>query len=285
MIDALARLDASSVVQDPFPHLVANDFLQAEVADELRRTFPAIRRLARWRPVAENQKLYRRADAALGDPATAGAWRALLAETMLVDVAFHLVRIFGPSIAKEHPELALGDRPTITLRRSGPTPPFEGLLLDSNQLLHTPTRARGSERGVHLKTLTSLLLGYVNLGNADPGAGADFALHEAMDMNPIPLHGVQEAPRDRVRLVRTIPRRHNQFLVFLNTPRSFQEITPREPSAAPLMFHHLVLHAPRPLYQPVFAPGASPIPFEFTPSARRTIRVLGRKLVEWARPR
>ncbi len=238
------RLDDARVIAEPFPHVVVEGFLDDALARELLAALPPLGTLTRGAEPGSNKRFTLTAAAALADPAVTPVWRRAIAEGTSQGFLDRVTRLFSPHIRAAFPDFASRFAPPERLAavpRQTPGRPAGAAGLDAQISVNTPAAAGGtSVRGPHLDRTDKLFVGLLYLRHpADGSAGADLELYEAAE--PAPAFAPKRLlPRDRVRLVKTVPYRFNTLVLFLNTPRSLHGVSPRAATPHPRWFLNLV---------------------------------------------
>jgi hypothetical protein len=252
--DVFASLERATLVEDPFPHLVAQDALPADVAATLLSEMPPLEVLSQGLPPGSNQRFYLPSATALGDARISRAWKdanRVCVEAMSAVLA-RVVRRLGAELAAAYPDFARRFAPPAELRarprheagrRSGEVG------VDAQMVVNSPALIEGtSVRGPHLDAPDKLFSGLLYLRHQDDdSAGGELELYTPGG-EPLTFDALNGTPRSTVRRVRTYPYRHNLLVLPLNTPRALHGVSPRGQTAWPRYHLHLVAEMSAPLF-------------------------------------
>ena len=243
-MNVLSSRSAADVTSEPYPHLVVEPAIDAELCQTLTREFPPIDVFTNGRRVGDNVKFNYPAVRALADARVSARWKQFLRDHLTPEFYRDIVRVFGAALRREYPDLEsrlgpLDGLQTGLLRRDG----FERceVLLDGLLGLHTPvTGPPRQERRPHVKGRDRLLVGFLYLRAADDAAdGGAFEMFRAGDRTP--RYGRwRQTDRRGLQLERTVPYRANTLVVTLNTRRSIQALSARGTGTRPLMYFHFL---------------------------------------------
>jgi hypothetical protein len=243
-MNVLSSRSAADVTADPYPHLVVERAIDDELCRSLTQDFPPIDVFTNGRRVGDNVKFNYPAARALADPRVSVRWKEFLRDHVTHEFYRDIVRVFGPALRREHPDLESRLGPldalrTGLLRRDG----FEccEVLLDGLLGLHTPVAGPPrQERRPHVKGRDRLLVGFLYLRADDDAAdGGAFEMFRVGERTPRYARWRQTDQRD-LQLARTVPYRSNTLVVTLNTRRSIQALSARGPGTRPLMYFHFL---------------------------------------------
>lgn len=240
MQSILSRISPAQVVRDPFPHVCIDNALEDGLARRLLQEFPASELLAGGQSLGSNRKFSVSAARALSERPFSDAWMDALKVHVQPSEWLDSLRIFRPHIEREFP--ALGDRLgdldnlRVGIKHFDRFPDVD-VVIDCKPLIHTPVRGAPSvERGPHLKNFRTLFTWYLYLrAEADRSTGAEHVLYRVKPGADVTLNERQTVDPQALEPVVTIPYRQNAFMMFLNTPRSFQGNVPRSAGDVPLM--------------------------------------------------
>jgi hypothetical protein len=243
-MNVLSSRSAADVTSEPYPHLVVERAIDDELCRSLTRAFPPIDVFTNGRRVGDNVKFNYPAVRALADPRVSARWKEFLRDHVTQEFYRDIVRVFGPALRREYPDLESRLGPldalrTGLLRRDG----FERceVLLDGLLGLHTPVAGPPrQERRPHVKGRDRLLVGFLYLRADDDAAdGGAFEMFRVGERTPRYARWRQTDQRD-LHLARTVPYRSNTLVVTLNTRRSIQALSARGPGTRPLMYFHFL---------------------------------------------
>jgi hypothetical protein len=244
--DVFASLDGAALLEDPFPHLVAQNALPANVAATLLAEMPPLEVLTQGHPPGSNQRFYLPSAMALADPRISRAWKdanRACVEAMSAVLA-RVVRRLGAELVAAYPDFERRFAPPGDLRarprheagrRSGEVG------VDAQIVVNSPALTDGtSVRGPHLDAPDKLFSGLLYLRHEDDDSvGGELELY-APAGEPLTFDALNATPLSTVRRVRTYPYRHNLLVLPLNTPRAVHGVSPRGRTAWPRYHLHLV---------------------------------------------
>jgi hypothetical protein len=254
MTSVFASLDRAILVEDPFPHLVVEDALPAEIARTLLAEMPPLEVLTQGRPPGSNARFYLPSSIALEDPRISPAWKQANRACVeaMGDVLTCVVRRLGAELHTAYPDFERRFGPLDGLRpRSRYEPgrrPHE-VGVDAQIVVNSPALTDGTRvRGPHLDVSDKLFSGLLYLRPRDDDSkGAELELY-APAMEPLTFDVENAAPAHAVVHVRTYPYRHNLLVLPLNTPRALHGVSPRGRTPHPRYHFHLVGEMSEPLF-------------------------------------
>lgn len=283
-----AGLDATMLDDQPFPMLVVENVLPPELYEALRSSLPGYLENAGTfncslpalgldhypdgypatlkDDLPDNTKMARRAFELLGDPALPDVWREFVHVNNSQEALQHMLHVFGKALLREHPDF---EQRFGTLSELRAVQRFTRQLepgeveLDTPLLIQTPVKGVVSQqRGPHLKTLDKPIEGFLYLtpvGFDGPEESHEFfAIEEGVQ--PVFGAGLQTGPQG-LRVARTVPVKGNTLVIFLNTPRSIQTISPRGKTPFPMIAVEILVQVQAPVFQVPRRPSlASPMP-------------------------
>jgi hypothetical protein len=273
MSRVFASLERATLVEDPFPHLVVEDALPAEIAGTLLAEMPPLEVLTRGHPPGSNVRFYLPSAIAFDDPRISPAWKD--ANRACVDamgtVLACVVRRLGAELRAAYPDFERRFGPPAALRvrpRSGPARLPDEVRVDAQIVVNSPPLTDGTTvRGPHLDVPDKLFSGLLYLRPRDDDSqGGELELY-APAAERLTFDAQNGTPDHSVRHVRTYPYRHNLLVLPLNTPRALHGVSPRGRTHRPRYHLHLVGE----MCEPLFA-------LPRTPEARASGPVPGRCL-------
>ena len=244
------KISRDQVLRDPFPYVCIENFLDDATYRQLAAGAPPLERVTGGAKYPDDFKLYWQWSRILADPDTPVPLRRILESFASLDTFHFLAELFGPEIAHEYPSL---DIAAITNERIG----MRGVdtacdaMLEAQFLMHAPIHGRaGAERTAHAKGPDKLFEGALCMRrDEDDAEGGDFRIYRVRPGHR-PLFGARGQIDIRsIEVVRTIPRRRNTFVLWLNTPRSITDLSPRGPSPVPSVYLNFLIQLPYPLFK------------------------------------
>jgi hypothetical protein len=255
MIDAFAKLDDARVELQPFPYLLINNVLPADVCDALIREIPPLDVLTHGQPLGDNKRFnftYANAVAARG---ISPLWRDVLTQAVSQRFLDRLLKLFGPSILEFYPDFETRFAPIDKLKagvRSKKNAREPGTIrLDAQIAVNTPAITGGtSVRTPHLDRTDKIFIGLLYLRSPeDNSEGADLELLSPNDNGPLVYGDKRMLSAEQTKHVRTIPYRRNTLVIFLNTAKSLHGVSPRGTTPHTRYFINLVAETSEPLFQ------------------------------------
>jgi hypothetical protein len=123
--------------------------------------------------------------------------------------------------------------------------------LDAQFVLHMPVAGSAcAERKPHVKGPTKLFEGVLCLRlDEDNAEGGDLVLHRIHDGIRPRFGARMQIQPNTVSPAKIIPRRRNTLVLWLNTPRSITELTPRATTPFPSIYFNILAEYPRNLFR------------------------------------
>ena len=244
------KISRDQVLHDPFPYLCIENFLDDSVYRELVAGIPPFERMTGGARYSDNFKFHWRLAQILADPGTHAPLRRIVEGFASPETIRFLAELFGPEIAREHPSL---DIAAITNGCIGMRAIDAGCdaALDAQFIVHAPIYGRPcGERTPHVKGPKKLFEAVLCLRPDDDDAeGGEFRIYRVRPGHT-PLFGARGQIDIRsIEVARTIPRQRNTFVLWLNTPRSITEVSPRGSSPLPSVYFNCLVETPRPLFK------------------------------------
>lgn len=274
----LSRISADQVVREPFPHVVVENALEDDVARQLMLQFPVQPLSEMARGTGPNRKVYLTAARAFQQRLFADVWMDAVRAHVQPSEWREALRIFRPHLSAEFPGLRdlLGglDDLRVGIRAFDRFSEVD-VLLDCKAVMHTPVRgAPVVERGPHLKSFRTVIVWYLYLrADDDRSTGADHVLYRLKPGADVVLHERQTLDPSQVEAEVVIPYRQNTFVMYINTPRSFQTNAPRTAGDVPLMALHGSIYLRERAFAVAMKPGVLPI--EYQPRAEPPVQRAG----------
>ena len=247
-------IENAELVAYPYPHLVIENALPAELADALLAEMPALEVFTRNNPPGSNLRFALPSRIALADSRVSEAWKAALRQcnAAMPSLLGHFVRRFRDDLLKAFPDFAARFGPPEKLR---PVPRAQWLRrrdqigMDAQMVVNTPGLTGTSVRGPHLDAADKLISGLLYLRPPhDNSTGGELQLY-APNAEHIRFDKGNAANPDDVRPVRTYPYRHNLLILPLTTAAAVHGVSPRDATPHPRYHLHLVGELSSPLFQ------------------------------------
>lgn len=229
--------NAPPIETDPFPHFVLDNALPPDFYEELSHNFPD------WTKIvpegAESGTLHHlKAAKIIYDGSIEPVWRRFVLKHTEGPFAMRLLNLFEDHLRPMLQNLPEGNL-KIGVRGTGE---FD-LVLDCQIAVNAP----GDEclvRGAHLDSPDELIAGLLYMPVEGDEAGGNLELYRWTGQRII--EGKAEAASE-VELVKTIPYRANQLIMFVNTVDALHGLTVRQKSDVPRRYVNFVLNANKPV--------------------------------------
>lgn len=249
-VSVLRRSRPSQVEAAPYPHIVIDDPLPAQLYQQLSDTFPPIERFISGLPqVASNQAVRIPASDIVDDPQFAPEWREFFRYHTSQAFWGDIVRVFGQAIDEAYPELGRrAGKPLKQWRakRRGSSGEAE-VELDALFVINTPVDRMSSVRPAHVDNEDKIFAGnFYMRPEADPTPGGDLALYSFKTGQQ--GFGGHYAPMSAVEEQKVIAYRANRFVALVNSPDSVHGVTPRPPTEWPRRYVNIVAVTPFKLF-------------------------------------
>ena len=252
--DVFASIAQGRLVVHPYPHLVVEDALPADLAATLLAEVPPVDVFTRGKPALSNVRFALRTPVALADPRPSAAWKAALAEcnASMRSMLHHVLDRMGDHLLRAYPDFASRFAPLEALRavpRAQPNRQSHEVGMDAQMVINTPALSEGtSVRGPHLDQPDKLISGLLYLRAADDDStGGELELYAARRPD-ITFNERNGTASENVELVHRYPYRHNLLILPLGLPYSVHGVTPRSATAKPRYYLHLVGEMAAPLF-------------------------------------
>lgn len=266
MRSLLAGISPDQVVESPFPHVVVENAMDAELCSRLIAEFPALELFTGGKSYPSNKKIYYTGARALKEGTLSKTWTDVVAAYIAPSHWNEIARIFQKQIDREYPDFRNKFGAPETLKvgvRDIDQFSEMDVLLDCKALIHTPVIGPASrERDPHLKNFRTMFVWYHYLrSDDDHSEGGDHAFYRLKSGTEFVLGRRQAIEPDLLDVAKTIPYRQNTLVLFMNTPRSFQTNTARTESPVPLRSLHVSVYMRERLFAAPLKPGVSLIDF------------------------
>lgn len=217
----------------------------------------------------DNSKGARTAVNLLADPGLPQVWRDFVEANLSQEALSACLKLFGAAILREYPdfEQRFGPLSSLRARRRGIDPVGPGdVELDVLIGVQTSVKEKTcAQRGPHLKKNNKVIECYLyfrpDADNGQDGAHEFFAITGSSNL---PFGAGWQADPDKLELARVVPSRGNTMVAWVNTPRSIQQVAPRDPSPFALPFVELLVQLPEALFEverlPAAGEGACDLP-------------------------
>ncbi len=252
--DVFASVQRGVLIETPYPHLVIEDALPADLAMVLLNEMPPVEVFTRDAPPESNKRFPLPSHIALADPRPSAAWRAAIAECdasmgnllahVLDRMRDHLLRAFPDFPSRFAPLDQLRAIPRVQKDRK----PHE-IGCDAQMVINTPALSAGtSVRGPHLDMPDKLISALLYLrASDDDSTGGELELY-APRRSGVTFDNRNNTSLENVELVRRYPYRHNLLILPLGVPHALHGVSARSATAKQRYHLHLVGETAAPLF-------------------------------------
>ena len=231
-LSVLSRFAPHHLSLDPYPHLVIEDALNPDLANQLLGLFPSAavvnldnsQNNARWSYSAQD---------ALLNPQVATVWKQLVSYHTSAEFWDEICTVFGGHLesllTKSENKKCISPSRRIGLRGQNNFDTHD-VQLEAQISGNTPVRKPTSVRGTHLDEGNKIFSGLFYLrDSADESTGGEFTLQRWKHWVPDRLKSFLyfEGMQDCVEEVKKIPYRHNTLVILLNSMDSLHSVTSR----------------------------------------------------------
>jgi hypothetical protein len=252
--DIFSKLDKPVVVMDPFPHLVVEDVLPADLAQTLLGEMPGMDVFTRGAARGSNVRFYLPTAVALADERPSERWKDAIRECNagMAALLARLVHHLGEHLLATYPDFVARFGPPHALRtipRAQKGRCMSEVGIDAQMVINTPVVTQAtSVRGPHLDRPDKLISGLLYLRTPDDDSvGGELELY-APARPDMTFNARNETSPENARFVRRYPYRHNLLVLPLNTPYALHGVSPRQPTNKPRYHLHLVGEMAAPLF-------------------------------------
>ncbi len=230
----------------PYPYVVNDDALNPDLYARLAETFPPDDLFFAHMPeIRNNQAVRIPAADVIGSPRFSPEWRAFFEWHTSEGFWRDILRVFGPSIRAEFPELeARLGRPMDEWRVKRRWEPGEAeISLDLLFVINTPVTKESSVRPAHVDRKNKIFSGLFYMKQpGDPTPGGDLSLYRFKPGRE--GFGGHYAELSDVDEVVTVPYGANRFVAFVNSGRAIHGVTPRPVTSWTRRYINFVVETP-----------------------------------------
>ncbi|MEZ5598481.1 MAG: hypothetical protein R3E84_19255 [Pseudomonadales bacterium] len=242
-LNILQNVKPANIVMTPYPHVVVEGALPEKLFNELARTYPSMRYVARDEENLNNKATLRGNAEVLDHPdEVAPIWREFFEFHLSQDFFDAFVRVWGGVVEQLHPDLPLNFGKPLEAFHAEARATGKGqsarnqaadIVLDCVFGVNTPVSKPTAVRGPHIdsphKLFSSLL--YFRT-EQDDSRGGDHVMFELKN-RMYPRGTLKRIPERYVRDVKVIPYRSNLLLFWLNGAHAIHGVTPRHVTQHP----------------------------------------------------
>ncbi|HTO57223.1 MAG TPA: 2OG-Fe(II) oxygenase [Pseudomonadales bacterium] len=230
MIDVLARADATSFHVEPFPHLVVDGALDADVYAALSAQFPTLDVVKRNAERAKNNHLYLLSAREIEAAAISPEWKAFFRYHVSTAFWRSALALVHPHLTALHPRLEqIAGRPLEAFRtvvRDYNAPFDEEISLDCQFGTNSPVTRVSSVRSPHLDRPSKLFNALLYCrAPEDDTPGGELVLYRTI--GPLLYADGSSILQTRIVPAKRIAYRANRLVLFLNSPSSVHGVSPR----------------------------------------------------------
>jgi hypothetical protein len=254
LVDVFASIDRGILVEDPYPHLVVENALPAEIADTLLAAMPPVHVFLQGHGPGSNVRFALPSPQAFDHPDISAEWKEALriCVASLPPVLERMLSRFSGYIRQSYPDFERKFGPVSGLRaapRYAPTRQPHEVGMDAQMVINTPALSGGtSVRGPHLDRPDKLISGLLYLRSpGEDSVGGELQLC-APTIRRLAFDDVNLITHGSVRVVRTYPYRHNLLVLPFCSPVAVHGVSPRGQTSNPRYHLHLVGEMAAPLF-------------------------------------
>jgi hypothetical protein len=239
----LRRATRADVRRDPYPHIVIDNCLPADLYEELARTYPADSTILELgsnsgnRTVRQNSRQDLHAHRILAKPdCVTETWRTFV-EYHISNAFFQeLLGLMGPQIAAIYPQLEQRLQCPLANITTGALGDGQSrgsqLLLDCHIGINTPSTRLSSVRRVHTDAPDELFAAlFYFRREEDTVNGGDLEIYRWKNKRK-PLFVGSEVDESDTERVHTISYRANTAVILINSERALHAVSSRGPAAS-----------------------------------------------------
>ena len=248
-------ISMAELVTDPYPHLVLENALPAEIADTLLAAMPPIEVFTRNRRVRSNYRFPLPSHIALADSRVSEEWKEAQRQcnAALPSLLSHFIHRFRRDILQAFPDFSSRFAALEDLRvvpRAKRWRRRDEIGMDAQMVINSPALIGGtSVRGPHIDAPNKLISALLYLrAPHDDSTGGDLQLC-APNTDCVRFDRWNAALPGHVRVARTYPYRHNLLILPLSMPTAVHGVSPRGATAHPRYHLHLVGEMSAPLFE------------------------------------
>jgi hypothetical protein len=245
----LARVDRSSIVDDPYPHVVAPDALDPALYAELEAAFPSFEKIVGDRPLENNQAYLCNAVEVIEDPEMPRIWRDFFAFHVSDAFFREMLEFWREPLAREYPDLEQRfGKPlaelTTRMRRRGVYKTAENfdadVTMDVQFGVNSPASVPSTVRGPHVDKPEKLFAALLYFRDPlDDAEGGDLDLYRVRSRH-WHFDGRRDLRPDMVERFATVRYAPNTLVGWVNTQRSLHGVTPRARSTRPRRYVNFI---------------------------------------------
>jgi len=239
MQSLLSRAKPGDVKLEPFPHVVIEDALDHELAARLRDEYPLRLMVEDVARDESNRRYNLRGFEAFERPEVTPLWKDFLRYHGSRAFYNEFIELFRGPLAAQYPGREFDDL-TVGIRKKRVARGEFDVQMDAQICINSPTSQPTSVRKAHIDEPGKLYAGLFYLRNeADDSEGGEFLVYRPKGNKFRLYNRVYVDDRD-CEVHSVVPYRHNVFVLFLNTPRSWHGVSVRSVTRHPRIFANFV---------------------------------------------
>ncbi len=221
---------------DPYPHLVIENALPADLYEHLEQQYPALDYVAAGGTPANNTIYLRSAHDVLADGSVDDAWLRFFEYHTSAAFYADVLTVWGTELAHNYPDLeahfgkpaadfSVGRR--LPGKRKNPANRQCDVMLDCVFGSHSPVTEVSVARGPHVDNPAKMFSALLYFrADDDDSSGGDYELYRPAG-KLYPRRGYKSIDPHRVERVKSLPYRPNTVISWLNTALSIHAVAPR----------------------------------------------------------
>lgn len=227
------KLSAGDIVAEPFPHIVVENALPADLYKALQAAYPTLETITGRRHFEDNRAYPLSAPAVLRGEAYPAVWREFFA--FHTAPAFHaeLARVWAGALRREYPALEqrfgrpIAQADSAMRDVAGDDREKRDLVYDCQFVMNSPVRVESSVRPPHVDsahTLVAALLYFRTPGDDSRGGELELFVPAA---DRLQYDQKRQVAPGMLRRFKTVPYAANTLITWINSPRSLHGVSPR----------------------------------------------------------
>ena len=227
-------LDKIYIETNPFPHLIINDFLPAELYKTLEETYPSVEEVVGQASVASNTRHQISAAEAIKANRLDRVWLNFVNYFVSSEWWGNVLGAFRESILTEHAHLETLLGKSIEQFSTGVRGiDSTDIVLDCQPGINTAVTNCSSVRGPHIDNPLELIGGLLYFRDPeDDSDGSDLLLCRHRSHDPV-FWGKAELLEKDVVTVKRVPYAANNLVLFVNSVNAVHAVTPRSATKYP----------------------------------------------------
>jgi len=218
----LKNATKDSVRVDPFPHLIIENALDAELYSQLEKEYPFQTMIEGNSGLAPNIRYQLSAvDGLKIDSRLSSLWREFIEYHTSNDFFGEVYDLFSKSLYELYPHISREESTGVLYRDK------KKILLDCQPGVNTPTFKQTSVKIAHLDNPTQLFAGLLYFrDDYDNSLGGDLEIYKYKN-NKYKFYGHRLIKSKYIETVNSVPYKKNTLVLFINSINSLHGVTPR----------------------------------------------------------